>query len=67
MMKILTDHPKDVIFVYDSYDIYRKPLRLRHIRENEPEYEVSLNWEEAFELGSKLIELAATRRTIEET
>ena len=67
MIKILSDNPKDVIFVYDSYDIYRQPLRIRHMRESEPEYEVSLSWQEAFELGTKLIELATQRRTIEET
>lgn len=67
MIRILAENPKDVIFVFDSYDIYRNPITLRHIREGDRDYEVCLSWQEAFELGSKLIELATNRRTIEET
>lgn len=66
MTKILTDNPKDIIFVFDSQDIYFKPIKIRYIIDEETGYELSLNSEEALELGTKLIDLANQRKPIEE-
>lgn len=66
MTRILAEHPKDVMFVFDSYDIYRNPITIHHIRDGDRDYEVCLSWQEALELGTKLIELAQNRKTLEE-
>lgn len=66
MTKILSECPKEVIFVFDSYDIYSKPIKMIHFMYDDRTYEISLNEDEAQELGTKLIEIAAKRKNFEE-
>ena len=66
MTRILAENPKDVIFVFDSYDIYRNPITIRHRRDDDRDYEASLTWQEALELGTRLMELAHNRKSLEE-
>lgn len=73
MTRILAENPKDVIFVFDNGDIYPgKTIQIyQRFEENygyspDSEIQISLNWQEAMDLASKLMDFAQNRKTLEE-
>lgn len=64
MTKILSGPPEEIIFVFESYDMYSNPIKII-CTSDEKTCEISLKEDEAHALAKKLTEITTKREKFE--